>query len=969
MSESHWSPASPRERAACVAVLVALGSCSGGTSPPDETIEVAPGAAAASAVGDTLRFSATARDASGAEIPGVTFTWTSSAPAVAIVDDSGLATALSNGTASIQASAFDAVGAASLDVAQQPAAMSGESGDGQSGLAREPLALPLRVRVLDGRSNPIPGLSVTWEVLGGGGSVAGPVTDGTGYASGTWTLGPTAGPGSARAVAGPASVTFAATALPNGIIEGTVSLTSVFTAPQQAALAAGDASVGTRAETGPSPKRRQGASAATPSATAARVGRAPRASAVPGELLVRVRTANLAVPAVGSPAYRSRGEAERAARTMRAAASRWAQEEPLEVLGASPALAIVRVRVPQGELDAVRRRLLARPEVESVEANARLWTSDVRRTGNRRASTRRPGATAPLRGTTHVPAAAADEPLFPLQAWHYDAIDAFGAWDVTTGSPGVIVAVLDDGIRFDHPDIASNLRSDGYDFVSDESLDACTSGSYSTSMDGDGPDPDPTTPAELELDAVLDCVVGPEPIGGHGLHVAGTIGARAANGEGGVGLAWQVSIRPVRVLASDGGGAAYDVAQGILYAAGLPADNGAGGTVQAASGARIISMSFGGTTLSTTLESAVLAAAAAGSLMVAAAGNDGARLAHYPASYRDVLSVAAFTPDVAPAPYSTRGPTVDLSAPGGELSSAGDRGVWSLRWDFQSGAPVYEELVGTSMAVPHVSGVAALVLAASPGLSMTQLRARLLDHATPHDPALDPDDYGVGLLNASASVRNGVAVPRDTYVWAFDDETGAAYGPMLASVGGGYRLNALPDGAYRVFAGQDRNADGRTGLFGRRWGALGGSTRPLSLTIAQSSIASANFTFGLPIESEPNNSLLAANPMPLGGYAHGVISSTVDADLFRVELDATRTIIVETDARLGACGLAGQVDTVLRILDAGGGLLAENDDVDEQLLRLCSRIVIDLPAGTYYVRVTGFNGRTGQYAVRASDAT
>jgi hypothetical protein len=109
--------------------------------------------------------------------------------------------------------------------------------------------------------------------------------------------------------------------------------------------------------------------------------------------------------------------------------------------------------------------------------------------------------------------------------------------------------------------------------------------------------------------------------------------------------------------------------------------------------------------------------------------------------------------------------------------------------------------------------------------------------------------------------------------------------------------------------------------------------------------------------------------MPLGGYAHGVISSTVDADLFRVELDATRTIIVETDARLGACGLAGQVDTVLRILDAGGGLLAENDDVDEQLLRLCSRIVIDLPAGTYYVRVTGFNGRTGQYAVRASDAT
>src|SRR5581483_7115089 len=98
-----------------------------------------------------------------------------------------------------------------------------------------------------------------------------------------------------------------------------------------------------------------------------------------------------------------------------------------------------------------------------------------------------------------------------------------------------------------------------------------------------------------------------DSIGGHGVHVAGTIGAAGNDGLGVTGVNWTVRIRPIRVLSIDGSGTAYDVAQGILYAAGLPADNGSGGTVQASSPARVVNLSLGGPADST-LHSAIIAA-------------------------------------------------------------------------------------------------------------------------------------------------------------------------------------------------------------------------------------------------------------------------------------------------------------------------------------------------------------------------
>lgn len=939
-----------------VASVVALTSCKGAepiTSAATVTsIQVQPGTAGASSVGQTVRFTATAIDASGGPISGVSFTWISSVPGVATVDAAGVATAATNGSTTIQASAQGVTGSGSLTVAQQPVALSIVGGNGQSGLARLSLTALLRVSVLDGLSNPIPGHAVTWQVLSGGGSVIGSAADGSGQSSATWTLGPIQGPGSVRASAGLVSTTFTSTSLPNGTIQGTVTRSSAYLGPARAAVAAAGALA-------PQPGARisNAKTAPAPSTTPPTV-RANREGSVPGELLVRLRTTRLAVPAVGSLAYRSPGQSESAARAMRSAASRWEREEPLEVLGTSPALATVRVRVPTRDTSSVRERLLRRPEVESVELNGLVRATEPMES--------EPRSTIALRGTSYAPAAAANEPDFALQAWHYDLIGALRAWEVTTGSPSVIVAVVDDGIRFDHPDIATNLRSDGYDFVTYQLLPGCSAGVYSTSMDGDGPDPDPTIPASLSYDADFDCVVGLESEGGHGLHVAGTIGARAANGQGGVGVAWQIGIRPVRVLGSQGSGNDYDIAQGILYAAGLPADNGSGGTVQVATRAHVINLSLGSSGSSAMIQGAVQAATAAGSLLIAAAGNDGTSAPSYPAAYPEVLSVSAIAPDFTLASYSNFGPTIDIAAPGGELLNGDDYAVWSLRWNFQVNAPAYAALHGTSMAAPHVSGVAALVLAANPGLTSSQLRTRLLDHATDLGPAGSDNSFGAGLVNADASVRNGGEAPRDTYVWAFDEQTGRAYGPVRASSGGGYSINALPDGSYWVYAGEDRNGDLRTGVFDRLWGGLGGSTTPGSVAIAQSSIVSASFDFGFPAESENNGTLPTADRVPMGGYSYGAISPSADVDLYRVDLAQTTTILVETDGLFGACGLAGQVDTVVRILDSVGNPLAENDDINTDARRHCSRIQATLAAGTYYVEVTGWSGDVGYYAVRVA---
>jgi serine protease len=309
-----------------------------------------------------------------------------------------------------------------------------------------------------------------------------------------------------------------------------------------------------------------------------------------------------------------------------------------------------------------------------------------------------------------------DDPGFPLQ-WHLHGpsngsslwgIDAAGAWQAEVGDAGIVVGVLDSGIR-QHPELAGRLVA-GYDFVTDDG----------------GRDDDPTDTGD-------GCPSRGEPDTWHGLHVAGTIGAATNNGAGISGVDQAARIQPVRVLGACGGSLS-DVADGIRWASGLPV----AGVPANQTPARVLNLSLGAPATSCPgfLRSAIADARAAGAVVVAAAGNANADLATEPiapAICDGVLTVAATSHLGGRAWYSNHGAAVDLAAPGGD-STAGrgvDGMVLSLSYDANLDRYGYAWMQGTSMAAPHVTGVAALLLAQDPTRTPSQVEERLRSTTTP----------------------------------------------------------------------------------------------------------------------------------------------------------------------------------------------------------------------------------------------
>jgi len=290
------------------------------------------------------------------------------------------------------------------------------------------------------------------------------------------------------------------------------------------------------------------------------------------------------------------------------------------------------------------------------------------------------------------------------------------AWALSQGA-GVVVAVIDSGTQIDHPDLAPNIwvnfgevpgngvDDDGNGYVDDvHGVDLTTTSATQDLSDGNG----------------------------HGTHVAGIIAA-AANRRGVVGVAFRARIMTVKVLAADGGGTTAAVAEGIRYAA--------------ANGARIINMSLGGDTPDERVKAAIDAAAAANVLIVCSAGNSGRDVdakPSYPVSFAapNLIGVAATVPDAGKdlGAFSNFGrTTVALAAPGEEVLSTTNDGGFGYK-------------TGTSMAAPHVTGVAALMAAVAPNLSAADLRAQLLQNASRASLPV-----GSGYLDALASVRGAAA--------------------------------------------------------------------------------------------------------------------------------------------------------------------------------------------------------------------
>ena len=309
-------------------------------------------------------------------------------------------------------------------------------------------------------------------------------------------------------------------------------------------------------------------------------------------------------------------------------------------------------------------------------------------------------------GMPTSPAPLASNDTYLSLMWHLDMVHSQQAWSTTQGTSSTIVAVIDTGIRAAHPDFDATRFVQGYDMIS----------SAVSAGDGNGRDADPNDVGDGN---------GLQPSSFHGTHVAGTIGARTNNTAGIAGLDWNCKLMILRALGLGGSGSLADIADCILFAARL--SNGSGQLP--AQRADIVNMSLGGPGSSTVLTNACNAANTAGCLLVAAAGNDNTATAGTPASIPVVLSVGAVDINRGRAPYSNFSDTIDIWAPGGNtaVDRNGDTypdGVLSTMATDQ-GTFTYSFLQGTSMASPHVAGIAALVKAANPTYTNAQIRTAL----------------------------------------------------------------------------------------------------------------------------------------------------------------------------------------------------------------------------------------------------
>ncbi|HEY5220023.1 MAG TPA: S8 family serine peptidase, partial [Gemmatimonadaceae bacterium] len=689
-------------------------------------------------------------------------------------------------------------------------------------------------------------------------------------------------------------------------------------------------------------------------------------------VVIMFRNDVLHVAESGSSAYRLMDVARSTAATMQARLATMTRGLPVSNVRVSPAILAAHITLNDpAQADSVIATLRADPSVASVSRDVILTVRD----GAPRPQAATFARSAQASGVSYTPAGVAtsvpSDPLYYAQSWGFNMVDLPGAWALTTGSPSVTVAVVDMGVRFDDPDVAASLTNDGYDFVSETTLtdlgyaspgQICGGATFTTiNGDGDGPDPDPTDPNDISFDSTDDCWQ-PSSLGDHGLWTSGIIGATGNDARSVTGINWNVRIRPIRVLGITGDGIGFDVAQGILYAAGLPATGANGALVTAPSRSAIINLSLGGFGVDASDQAAVAAAVQAGSLVIASAGNETTDVPVYPAAYPGVIGVSAVGMDGVIASYSDGGSYVSLAAPGGEyrLDDNGGDGVLGPGWDFTVNQPTLLFGYGTSAAAPYVSGVAALLLAKEPGLTAAALTARLEQYASRPPNSTRTDNYGWGIVNAYNSLAQQYGPPRRSYVRLVNSATGQATRTVATDVTGNFAITQIADGTYQLQAGEDEAGDSTIGIPGRRLGWVGGAASPTVFTAAsgQPLVQTAGVAIGVPMEAEPNDSLATANPLSVNSYVVGQITDPDAQDVYMVRIPAAGTYTFETSGVMGACGWGIELDTYLTLETSTGGAVASNDNSSTHTGPNCSKISTSLTAGTYYVIVTG-SGASG----------
>ena len=349
-----------------------------------------------------------------------------------------------------------------------------------------------------------------------------------------------------------------------------------------------------------------------------------------------------------------------------------------------------------------------------------------------------------------------NDPRYKEQ-WNLPLIEMPRAWAIEKGSSDMIIAIVDSGIDHAHQDLVEKIWQNVGE-LPDNDIDDDHNGYVDDTMGWDFTD----TP---NVAAEGDSLIGdndPMDESGHGTHVAGIAAADVNNGRGVAGVAWNCTLMALRAGASHGGGTNLqddDSSAAIVYAV----DNGA----------RIINMSWGSPRNSFVIRDAIDYAYARGVILVAAAGNERVPDTIYPAGYRKVIAVAATDQNKQRFYQSNFGASIDIGAPGNVILSTqiGNR---------------YRRLTGTSMATPHVSGVAALILSKRPGLTHDEARQIII--ATADSITESPELVDAGNLNAaralmaSGSMQARIASP----------ETGSGGSSTIEFIGtvGGLKFNS-----------------------------------------------------------------------------------------------------------------------------------------------------------------------------------
>lgn len=523
-------------------------------------------------------------------------------------------------------------------------------------------------------------------------------------------------------------------------------------------------------------------------------------------------------------------------------------------------------------------------------------------------------------------------------------IDAPEAWDLQKGSSSVVVAVIDSGVDYNHPDLAANMWWNSSE-IAGNSLDDDRNGFVDDIYGYDFINQDNN----------------PMDDRGHGTHVAGTIGAVGNNNLGVVGVSPNVRLMALKSLGSNGSGPTSNAIRAIDYATRMGAD--------------IINASFGGGGYDQALSDAISQANSAGVLFVAAAGNKGINTdisPHYPSSYNlpNILSVAATTHTDQLASFSNYGiSSVDLGAPG--------ENIWSTLPGNQ-----YGSFRGTSMAAPHVAGAAALLLAQSPNLTVSQLKDILMTTGEPLSALQGKTVSGkrLNLLNAIRAVTKPTITISATDSTAVETTSGQTPNPgQFTLTRTGNTASALT--VNYSLAGTATNGTDYAFLNGGVTFGAGSSIATISVSPIDDFIVEASETVTVSLASSSTymlgattsaNILIADNDTPtpvdnagntlataraIAGGATQIFNDFVgDADtddFYQLNIGSDRYF------SLTLSGLSANANVQLIQDSNGNGIIDAKETLALSQLSGSASESFNLPilAGSYYVRV--YQGGTG----------